>query len=125
MHENVINHGSVHVHAIMHSLMLVHYRIVHVHDHGITKTKSFFVKTGYELNKLCDATVNAKTVDCFKTVIFKSYLYAHSLLQYTCIKARIDSYMYNIKHRHRWGQYHPQIIYYPQTAYLPPLAGML
>ena len=35
MHANVINqlyHGSAHVRAIMHSLTLVHYRIVHAHE---------------------------------------------------------------------------------------------
>ena len=35
MQANVINqlyHGSAHVRAIMHSLTLVHYRIVHAHE---------------------------------------------------------------------------------------------
>ena len=43
------------VRAIMHSLTLVHYRYVHVHNHGISKTYSVTLKYAKDLGIVFDA----------------------------------------------------------------------
>ena len=78
MHENVIHqlyHGSAHVRAIMHSLTLVYYRIVHAHDDddefrfNDASTHEGHLRQNGELTWFCNETIIMISHTCARTMV--------------------------------------------------------
>ena len=86
------------VRAIMHSLTLMHYRYVHVHNHAITKTYpidlllAFVSKTVYYFpySKLN----HTKSIVYFSVYIVINHSFFS--LQYSCTQKEIKTALYNM-----------------------------
>ena len=72
------------VRAIMHSLTLVHYRYVHVHNHGISKTY-FIVKT----------IVGTKNLDPSAFIIVFQLFHIHKICDLVKVKLGIKEQLTN------------------------------